>query len=403
MPCPPPPPARRTGEQKEKKQIWYYSSRKQLEDLMQALDRQYWEAELHAVLEEMKEEVHAHMDITEELTNKARGNNKAYLAAVNDVVTERLKIRREAQEARRRAEETERGSLKATEETSDVSSHLNREKKDSAEESSATEAKPGAEESLKTIKETPSANASSREGGDMSSLETPERTGEDAKSESIKEDTPPGEDPVSSLRKPEQPDLNDRTSRSSFTSQDGTDEYNGKVASNVRKPAGEQTNHQRGSKEASPVRLDGDLVAPQLLEEGPVAPTSLALNKHQHREDHDKRRHLSHKFSLTMAAEFKWNGSIFGSRSLTVSTLRLTIIQLESSVPGPFMHPNWASHRSNWNKAVQMCSKARELHRMTSMEREDKEKGKKREKKLEDEETLQQATWVKYSIPIKHQ
>nr|XP_033945867.1 nucleosome-remodeling factor subunit BPTF-like isoform X1 [Pseudochaenichthys georgianus] len=442
------------GEQKEKKQIWYYSSRKQLEDLMQALDRQYWEAELHAVLEEMKEEVHAHMDITEELTNKARGNNKAYLAAVNDVVTERLKIRREAQEARRRAEEAERGSLKATEETSDVSSHLNREKKDSAEESSATEAKPGAEESLNTIKETPSANASSREGGDMSSLETPERTGEDAKSESIKEDKPPGEDPVSSLRKPEQPDLNDRTSRSSFTSQDGTDEYNGKVASNVRKPAGEQTNHQRGSKEASPVRLDGDSSRLSFLkrdlsvninnlfklgQEGKYrvyhnqfSTNVLALNKHQHREDHDKRRHLSHKFSLTMAAEFKWNGSIFGSRSLTVSTLRLTIIQLESSVPGPFMHPNWASHRSNWNKAVQMCSKAREfalalailecaikpvvmlpvwkdslghtrLHRMTSMEREDKEKGKKREKKLEDEETLQQATWVKYSIPIKHQ
>lgn len=40
---------------------------------------------------------------------------------------------------------------------------------------------------------------------------------------------------------------------------------------------------------------------------------------------------------------------------------------------------------------------------MTSMEREDKEKVKKREKKLEDEETLQQATWVKYTIPIKHQ
>lgn len=43
------------------------------------------------------------------------------------------------------------------------------------------------------------------------------------------------------------------------------------------------------------------------------------------------------------------------------------------------------------------------LHRMTSMEREEKEKVKKREKKLEDEETLQQATWVKYTIPIKHQ
>lgn len=40
---------------------------------------------------------------------------------------------------------------------------------------------------------------------------------------------------------------------------------------------------------------------------------------------------------------------------------------------------------------------------MTSIEREEKEKVKKREKKLEDEEIMQQATWVKYTIPIKHQ
>ncbi|KAG7485284.1 nucleosome-remodeling factor subunit BPTF isoform X1 [Solea senegalensis] len=159
---------------------------------------------------------------------------------------------------------------------------------------------------------------------------------------------------------------------------------------------------------------------------------ALALNKHQHREDHDKRRHLSHKFCMTPAGEFKWNGSIHGSKVLTVSTLRFTIVQLENNVPAPFMHPNWASHRTNWIKAVQMCSKAREfalalailecaikpvamlpvwkdslghtrLNRMTSMEREEKEKVKKREKKLEDEETMQQATWVKYTFPIKHQ
>ena len=40
---------------------------------------------------------------------------------------------------------------------------------------------------------------------------------------------------------------------------------------------------------------------------------------------------------------------------------------------------------------------------MTAIERDDKEKVKKREKKLEDEETMLQATWVKYTIPIKHQ
>ncbi|KAF5897783.1 nucleosome-remodeling factor subunit BPTF isoform X2, partial [Clarias magur] len=159
---------------------------------------------------------------------------------------------------------------------------------------------------------------------------------------------------------------------------------------------------------------------------------TLALNKHQHREDHDKRRHLSHKFCLTPAGDFKWNGSIYGSRVLTTCTLRLTIIQLENNIPAPFLHPNWDSHRANWSKAVQICSKAREfalalailecaikpvamlpiwkdslghtrLHRVTSLEREEKEKVRKREKKQEEEETMQQATWVKYTFRIKHQ
>ena len=50
---------------------------------MEGLDKEYWELDLYATLQEMKEEVQAHMDITEDLTNKARGNNKAYLTAVN--------------------------------------------------------------------------------------------------------------------------------------------------------------------------------------------------------------------------------------------------------------------------------------------------------------------------------
>lgn len=47
------------------------------------MDKSYWEGELHAALEEMCPEIHTHMDITEDLTNKARGNNKAYLTAAN--------------------------------------------------------------------------------------------------------------------------------------------------------------------------------------------------------------------------------------------------------------------------------------------------------------------------------
>lgn len=67
----------------EKKKIWYYTTKAQLEELTECLDKEYWETDLHATLEEMKEEVQAHMDLTEDLTNKARGNNKAYLTAVN--------------------------------------------------------------------------------------------------------------------------------------------------------------------------------------------------------------------------------------------------------------------------------------------------------------------------------
>lgn len=43
---------------------------------------------------------------------------------------------------------------------------------------------------------------------------------------------------------------------------------------------------------------------------------SLALNKLQHNEERDKRRHLSHKFSLTSNADFKWNGVLYGKISV---------------------------------------------------------------------------------------
>ena len=55
----------------------------QLAELIDSLDKQFWEADLYAALEEMREEIHTHMDITEDLTNKARGSNKCFLTAAN--------------------------------------------------------------------------------------------------------------------------------------------------------------------------------------------------------------------------------------------------------------------------------------------------------------------------------
>lgn len=42
------------------------------------------------------------------------------------------------------------------------------------------------------------------------------------------------------------------------------------------------------------------------------ATNAAALNKPQRNEERDKKRHLSHKFSLTPAAEFKWMGATHG-------------------------------------------------------------------------------------------
>ena len=88
---------------------------------------------------------------------------------------------------------------------------------------------------------------------------------------------------------------------------------------------------------------------------------TLALNKHQHNEDRDKRRYLSHKFSLTPLSEFKWNGSLYGNQAMTVATLRQSISQLETNIPSPFLHPHWMLHRQNWIKAVQMCHSAQDF------------------------------------------
>uniref|UniRef100_A0A6Q2YEX4 Bromodomain PHD finger transcription factor n=1 Tax=Esox lucius TaxID=8010 RepID=A0A6Q2YEX4_ESOLU len=345
------------GEQ-DKKNIWYYSTKVQLVELIDCLDKEYWENDLCAVLEEMREEVHTHMDITEDLTNKARGNNKTFLTAANG-----------------KAGKPPAGSSKSVVfwfYLTDVLKTLNDELSGRGNNRMVTRLR-NPDSKLNLLKT----------NGD----------GSPAPKDSVETSLPSSESEASRLGAVRK-------------------ELVGKGNLNGFFKLGQEGKYR--------------------VYQNQYSTNPLGLNKHQHREDHDKRRHLSHKFSLTPAGEFKWNGSIHGSKVLTISTLRLTIIQLENNVPAPFLHPNWASHRNNWIKAVQMCSKAREfalalailecaikpvvmlpvwkdslghtrLHRMTSIEREEKEKVKKREKKLEDEETMQQATWVKYTIPIKHQ
>jgi len=152
-------------------------------------------------------------------------------------------------------------------------------------------------------------------------------------------------------------------------------------------------------------------------------------------EDRDRRRHMSHKFSLTVASECKWSGNQNGFRSSLVGTLRTTLLHLEGAFPTTLMHVNWPMLRKAWVSAVSACVNSKDfskamvalaacirpacynpvwsesmghfkLMRMSAVDREDRKKAEKRDKKDRDEEedrlrVLPQL--IKYTIPIKHQ
>ncbi|XP_020856632.1 nucleosome-remodeling factor subunit BPTF isoform X2 [Phascolarctos cinereus] len=536
------------SENEKDKKLWYYSTKVQLAELIDCLDKDYWEAELCKTLEEMREEIHRHMDITEDLTNKARGSNKSFLAAANDEILEATKSKKGGdiedakspvpEEADKDKNESENNSQKDSEKSKQELSDQPQEKS-KEEKTTGGDSEKGKPEEPKDVGDkgnsvstntgdnttnTSSGETSPSEGkstvgcpsethdsNNMAEKKVAPELPQDVPEESTKLNDGSSTATVPSLpytensnssselnssqnesftKTSDDPENGERESHTPFSVQEEIDfkseKSNGersdspgtgkgtpgstRMVTRLRNPdsklsqlksqqvaaaAHEANKLFKEGREVLVVNSQGEIsrlsTKKEIIMKGNInnffklgqegkyrvyhnqyTTNSFALNKHQHREDHDKRRHLSHKFCLTPAGEFKWNGSVHGSKVLTISTLRLTIIQLENNIPAPFLHPNWASHRSNWIKAVQMCSKPREfalalailecaikpvvmlpiwreslghtrLHRMTSIEREEKEKVKKKERKQEEEETMQQATWVKYTFPIKHQ
>lgn len=160
---------------------------------------------------------------------------------------------------------------------------------------------------------------------------------------------------------------------------------------------------------------------------------SSALNKTQIAEERDRKRYLSHKFSLTGAGEFKWCGSTFGNKTTMLQTIRSTLLQLHSQILATFMHPNWNLMRKPWIAAVNACVSPRDLgralsvlaacirpvvfnsawqeslghvrlHRHTALEREEKKKVDKKEKKEKElEEEMHRLHTVHYTKGLKHQ
>ncbi|XP_070338193.1 nucleosome-remodeling factor subunit BPTF isoform X9 [Equus asinus] len=471
-------------ENENEKKIWYYSTKVQLAELIDCLDKDYWEAELCKILEEMREEIHRHMDITEDLTNKARGSNKSFLAAANEEILESIRAKK--------------GDIDIVKSLEDIEKDKNE-----TENNNSKDAEKSREEFEDQSLEKDNDDKTPDDDPEQGKSEEPTEVGDKGNSVSANlgdnttnassEETSPseGRSPVGCLSETHDSSNMAEKKVTSELPQDvpgdfKSDKSNGEISESpgggrgasgstriitrLRNPdsklsqlksqqvaaaAHEANKLFKEGKEVLVVNSQGEIsrlsTKKEVVMKGNInnyfklgqegkyrvyhnqySTNSFALNKHQHREDHDKRRHLAHKFCLTPAGEFKWNGSVHGSKVLTISTLRLTITQLENNIPSSFLHPNWASHRANWIKAVQMCSKPREfalalailecavkpvvmlpiwreslghtrLHRMTSIEREEKEKVKKKEKKQEEEETMQQATWVKYTFPVKHQ
>ena len=160
-----------------------------------------------------------------------------------------------------------------------------------------------------------------------------------------------------------------------------------------------------------------------------------ALSKAQANEERIKKQHMSHKFSLTDVAAFKWVGSLHGGRTQLVNTLRQTMLTLESQLHVHFMHPNWSLLRKPWIGAVSASVTPRDFARaltvlkccvkpilmlnvwkeslghtqfrkITQQMREDKKKNEKRERKEkeeEDERLRPYMTFVKYTLGLKHQ
>uniref|UniRef100_A0A8C4T3U0 Bromodomain PHD finger transcription factor n=1 Tax=Erpetoichthys calabaricus TaxID=27687 RepID=A0A8C4T3U0_ERPCA len=340
----------------ESKKIWYYSTKVQLTELIDSLDKNYWENELYKILEEMKDEIHSHMDVTEDLTNKAKGNNKSFLAAANgNLLLEAVyyvKSKNSWNLCFLVDKKTERScaNADASQATALPTTQVNDENSNS---SSAAASEPHSCTASKLVDDLDIADKASQSSAtsqeEMGDIKLEKSNNESTDCLNGAKGTPGSTRMVTRLRNPD-------SKLSQLKSQ--------QVAAAVH----EANRFYKEGKEVLVVTSQGEVsrlsTRKEIVMKGNLSnyfklgqegkyrvyhnqysTNALALNKHQHREDHDKRRHLSHKFCMTPAGEFKWNGSVHGSKVLTVSTLRLTIIQLENNIPAPFLHPNWSSHR----------------------------------------------------------
>ncbi|XP_072944153.1 nucleosome-remodeling factor subunit NURF301 [Epargyreus clarus] len=353
--------ARRIFIEAENGEVWYYTSGTQLQELLYVLDGDDMEAPLVRELLEMKEEILRQMDITETLTNQAKGNRKSYLEAENASIIK------------------------------------NRQSKD-----------------LKCDSDKNNTNMSVLVDGEVVNevTVTSDETHEDNDEQDFTDDDDP---------KRLKNNMNNKLKNSSQKKNEEITERVTRLRSNQM--LSENFLFKLGNENNFKSYVNQYISNP------------LALNKPQRNEERDKKRYISHKFSLSSAQEFKWVGLLNATKPLLIATIRQTLLQLESNIVLQFMHPNWSLLRKPWVQAVQLCQAPRDfaralcvlqaciksvvwvpawheqlghvrLMRTTAAEREERKKLDKREKKERDEEEERYRTaynFVKYSLGLRHQ
>ncbi|XP_029635778.1 nucleosome-remodeling factor subunit BPTF isoform X3 [Octopus sinensis] len=448
-------------------QSWYYSTKAELEELIDCLDRNEFEAELVMALEDMKEEILKQMNLTEDLTNSAKGSKKSVLEIENAeriakrVQEEAERKAREEEEIRRREEEKQRQES-GGDSQENSQQIVNSQMPSFAQENSIISGH----------------GNNSTEACTSSTFTVPTSTVDGLSTNSLAPTQPKESDPVTSsgtlissnslsgsMAPPKPVDsIDDEDKKQAEKSETETRRIVTRSKTGSLTPKQFNDSITSGSLKISRTPNSDDVLL--INKEGEVtrvtrskssavnscsgyfklgmennyksfinqySSNALALNKHQHNEERDKKRFLSHKFSLTPVSEFKWNGSLYGNRILTISTLRLSITQLESNLPTPFLHPNWAIHRQNWQKAVHMCQNPQDfalalaileacikpvlfnpvwteslghhrLQKITAMDREEmKKKEKEQRRRKEEEDDPSRLVWIKYPLGLKHQ
>ncbi|RZF42669.1 hypothetical protein LSTR_LSTR001464 [Laodelphax striatellus] len=456
---------RRIFVEGEDGESWYYSTPIQLDELLETLDSSEYEAALCREINDFRDEIVRQMELTEKITNLHKGNKKSYLEIEN---AQLLKMQRERAERKIREEEEriERERMEVEERREKEESEKREKEKQEVEEmmrkmheggasvsggdNIADLAVEGTEVVCSSGNDQASGSAAPGSPGDKNSDSDDGKSddGEEIEGEEYKIGKDGKKHVIVTRSKtgsltPRTFNMDELKQRKGGPTKAELD----KMTAAEKKELFAELGDAAGLGSSRLTRLKAQQIASGThyfklgMENGfktyvnQYATNISALNKIQRNEERDKKRHLSHKFSLTQASEFKWAGPFHGSRNQLMSTLRQTLLNLESAIQSPFMHVNWPQLRKPWIAAVGACTQAKDftraiivlqacikpvvyatvwheilghikLQRITAAEREDRKRIEKKEKKeKEEEEERNRLTYnfVKYTLGLKHQ